>query len=230
MKSTSSITGLVNASLLIYTRSVLPNTATLPTFTTPRPRPHSKSSSVFSFVSSSVDHTSEKAASLDGGDDRDSRGFGARVPEIRFVNADESAWKKVRTVPLGGVTPFVLPPLEVSVPSARASPSPSPPPQPSPASSSATNARKSFLKLITPKDRPDSLTSTMTEASSSSKRKPLKKLTIPKPILPRLRPSQPLMIDTDYYFSGSGSKEPMKVLVTRQSVESFESYDEKSMQ
>jgi len=228
------LTGLVNASLLIYTRSVLPDTATLPHFTTPRPRPRSDSSSVFSFVSSSAYYHSSEKATLDrddGPSDSDGHEFGlslADKSEVRVVNADETTWKKVRTVPVGGVTPFVLPPLETPTRSARTSPSPSPVPS---ATRSASVARKSLLKLAILKDRPDSLSSTMTGTSTST-RKSLKNLSIPKPILPRLRPSPPLMIDTEYYFSGSGSrsKGPMKVHVTRQSVESFESYDAKSTQ
>ncbi|KLO16083.1 hypothetical protein SCHPADRAFT_887993 [Schizopora paradoxa] len=242
------LTGLVNASLLIYTRSVLPDTTTLPHFTTPRPRPQSKSSSIFTFVSSSADFVSEKAASLSADDDDDDLRF---KPQVRgTVSADETTWKKVRTVPLGGVTPFVLPPLQaaVSAPS-RATPSPSPPPPAAPSVAKRTStALKSFL--LKPADLKDSscsrpasrvsLSSAATDGSSSSgsssnaaKRKSLKKLTIPKPILPRLRPSPPLMMDTEYFFSGPqaaiDSRAPIKVHV-RKSVESYESYDTKSTQ
>lgn len=233
------MTGLVNASLLIYTRSVLPDTTTLPHFTTPRPRPHSKTSSVFTFVSSSADFISEKAASLNDGAADEDDDFRFKPEVRRMVSADETSWKKVRTVPLGGVTPFVLPPLRSPAPSASsARASPSPPPAPS-AARRTSNAMKSFLlKPADPQYRPDIVRSSTSDAtppssssSSAAKRKSLKKLTIPQPILPRLRPSPPLMMDTEYFFSGNGSssRAPLKVHV-RQSVESFESYDAKPTQ
>ncbi len=146
-----------------------------------------------------------------------------------MVNADETTWKKVRTVPVGGVDAVRAPAARGRLRALLAQ-SPSPSPVPS-ATRSASVARKvspqachfegQARQLKFHHDGDLNLDAQVAQEPVDTQAHP-----------PPSAPSPHLMIDTEYFFSGSGSrsKGPIKVHVTRQSVESFASYDAKSTQ
>lgn len=174
--------GLVNASLLIYTRTVLPDTASLPHFTTPRPL--SRTSSVFSYFSSRHSGDDHADGTLGRGgyaDDSDEKG---------------GEWTRSRT-PIGGVTPFILPPL-IQVDSRES------------LDSDAESVKLSDEKAA----------EAATIVTVSTPAKPKSAIALPKPTLPRIHRSSPLFTDSErgHLFN----REPLRVHV-RKSVESFES-------